>query len=168
VRNRVRILRWLKKEVLHILPIFLFFLFFFTLINWTEAFLFEREGITPFRFAEVAIAAALIAKIVLVVDHFRIVHLFRQRPLAYIIFWKTALYLVILLIVRFLIRLVPYLFESKSGFREDFILFVSHMNWNLFISIQVYYLMLLFIFVAFQELTYKIGPAKMRRLFFGR
>lgn len=72
---------WLtiKREFLHVLPIFLFFLVSFTLINWTESFLFRRSGITPFGFLEVAIAAALIAKIVLVVDHLPLTHLFRKK-----------------------------------------------------------------------------------------
>lgn len=141
---------------------------FFTLINWTEAFLFKRDGITPFGFLEVAIAAALIAKIVLIVDHLPLIRLFRTKPLAYGIIWKTTLYWVLLLIVRLAIRFVPYLFGSDDGFRDDLSLFIEHLDWNLFTSIQIYYLMLLFIFVTFQELTYKIGPAKMRRLFFGK
>ena len=164
----MRIWSFVKREFLHVVPIFLFFLVFFTLINWTEAFLFKRSGITPFGFLEVAIAAALIAKIVLVVDHLPLIQLFRTKPLAYNIVWKTAIYWVLLLIVRLAIRFVPYLFEVDGGFREDWEIFIEHVNWNLFTSIQVYYLMLLFIFVTFQELTYKIGPAKMRKLFFGK
>jgi hypothetical protein len=164
----MRLLLMIKREFLHILPIFLFFLVSFTVINWTESFLFKRSGITPFGFLEVAIAAALIAKIVLIVDHLPLIHLFRTKPLAYNIVWKTAIYWVLLLIVRLCIRFVPYFFKADTGFREAFDLFIDQVNWNLFISIQAYYLMLLFIFVTFQELTFKIGPAKMRRLFFGK
>jgi hypothetical protein len=164
----MRLLLAIKREFFHILPIFLFFLVFFTLINWTEIFLFKQVGITPFGFLEIVIAAALIAKIVLVVDHLPLIHLFRTKPLAYNIIWKTAIYWVLLLVVRLAIRFIPYLFETDTDFREDMNLFIDQLNWNLFISIQVYYLMLLFIFVTFQELTFKIGPAKMRRLFFGK
>jgi hypothetical protein len=161
-------LGWIKKEVLHVIPIFLFFLFFFTLINWMEAFLFEGMGVTPFRFLEVAIAAALIAKIVLVVDHLPLIHLCRKRPLAYVICWKTGIYWVLLLVVRLVIRFVPFLFGGGDHFIEDLIRFYSAVHWNIFLSIQGYYLMLLFIFVTFQELTFKIGPEKMRHLFFGK
>ena len=164
----MRILLSIKREFLHVLPIFLFFLVSFTVINWTEVFLFKRIGITPFGFLEVAIAAALIAKIVLIVDHTRLIRLFRKKPLAYGIVWKTAIYWALLLVVRLAIRFVPFLFGADNGFREDLALFIGQLDWNLFTSIQIYYLMLLFIFVTFQELTYKIGPAKMRRLFFGK
>ena len=162
------VLVWIKKAALHVLPIFLFFLVFFTLINWVEAFLFEYAGFTPFRFIEVVIAAALIAKIVLIVDHLPIIHLFRSRPLAYVIFWKTCLYWILLLMVRFLIRLTPFFFLDGNSFRIDFAEFILAVNWHLFLSIQVFYLMLLFIFVTFQELTVKIGSKKMRQLFFGK
>ncbi len=163
------LLRWLRKEILHILPVFLFFLVFFTLINWTESFLYEGMGVTPFGFVEVAIAAALIAKVILVVDHLTITHVFKKRPLAYPILWKTILYWIILLIVRLLIHFVPiFSGDIASTLRADFIQLIDEINWNLFISIQAYYLMLLFIFVTFSELTHKIGPAKMREIFFGK
>ncbi|HUD00701.1 MAG TPA: hypothetical protein VMR37_00075 [Rhabdochlamydiaceae bacterium] len=158
----------IKREMLRILPIFLFFLVSFTFINWVEAYLFEGIGVTPFRFLEVTIAAALIAKISLVVDHTRLIKLFRKKPLAYDILWKITVYWIILLIVRLLIRFVPFLFGPDHNFMDDFMSFRTHMNWHLFISLQAYYLMLLFIFVTLQELTFKIGTKKMRRLFFGK
>ena len=163
----MRWILWLKREFLHILPIFLFFLISFTLINWIQAYLFERVGVTPFKFLEVAIAAALIAKIVLVADHLPIIHLFRKQPLIYGIFWKTGFYWILLLIVRLAVRFVPFLFDSGTSFQNAVDRFIAISNWNLFISIQLYYLMLLFIFVTFEELAFKIGTRKMRRLFFG-
>jgi hypothetical protein len=164
----MRVFSFIKREFLHVLPVYLFFLVSFTVINWTQVFLFKQVGITPFGFLEIGIAAALIAKIVLIVDHLPLIRLFRTKPLAFGIVWKTAIYWVLVLIVRLCIRFTPYFFEADNSFKEGWTRFISHLNWDLFISIQVYYLMLLFIFVTFQELTYKIGPAKMRRLFFGK
>jgi hypothetical protein len=51
--------------------------------------------------------------------------------------------------------------------REEMTRFLSAVNWNLFISVQIYYLMLLFIFMTFHELKRKIGDRKMKELFFG-
>lgn len=75
--------RWIKQEILHVIPVFLYFFIFFTLINWIETFLFEANGMSPFRFYEVVIAAALIAKIVLVVDHLPWINWFKNRPLIF-------------------------------------------------------------------------------------
>ena len=163
----MKAISWIKRELFHIVPIFAFFLISFTLINWVEAFLFEHMGVTPFRFAEVALAAALIAKVVLVVDHWSLTNRYRNRPLIYPILWKTVLYWFILLVVRFLIRLIPFLVGAHDRFEGEWDQFLRNNNWNLFISIQFYYLLLLCIFVTFQELTLKLGSTKMRRLFFG-
>ena len=157
----------MRRKVLHILPIFLFFLFFFTLINWIEAYLFENNGIRAYRFIQVVLAAALIAKIVLVVDHLPITNRFRKHPLAYSILWKTFFYWIILFLVRFLIRFVPFFWADPHDLDYDLIRFLENVEWNVFFSIQAYYLMLLFVFVVFDELIHKIGVKKARQLFFG-
>jgi hypothetical protein len=157
---------FLRSELGRVLPIFFFFLVSFSVINWVEAFLFERIGVTPFRLTEVAIAAALIAKIVMVADHLPFVHRYQRYPLAYGILWKTGCYWVLLLLVRLVIRFVPMIARGESV-REEMTRFLSAVNWNLFISVQIYYLMLLFIFMTFHELKRKIGDRKMKELFFG-
>ncbi|OGN63758.1 MAG: hypothetical protein A3E80_01710 [Chlamydiae bacterium RIFCSPHIGHO2_12_FULL_49_9] len=157
----------MKKEGLRVLPVFLFFLFFFTVINWTETYLFEEAGITPFRFFEVFLAAALIAKIILVVDHLPLVKFFRRKVLIYQILWKTAVYWFILLLVRLLIRFIPFLFGERSAL-FDFELVFNEINWRLFISIQSFYLLLLFIFEVFEGLVKRVGIGEARRIFFGK
>ena len=159
----MRFLKWVKVEILHIFPIFIFFLISFTIINWTETLLFIKAGIVPFSFWSVVIAAALIAKIVFVIDHLSLINFFRSFAMAYVILWKTIIYWLALLLVRFCIRLAPLLWR-KEGVQALF----EEIEWNLFFSIQFFYLMLLFIFVTFQEITDRIGSEKMRRLFFHR
>lgn len=122
---------------------------------------------TPFHFVQVLIAAALVAKIFIIVDHLPFAHLLGRRPLIYGIAWKTGLYWALLLAVSFAIRFVPYLFHGDGRFQSDLNRFFHEVNWHLFISVQVYYLMLIFNFVAFREVTFKIGTAKLRKLFFG-
>ncbi len=165
VLNKGVILRfysWIKKEILHVVPVFLFFFFFFILINWIESLLFRELGLSAFTLAQIAIAAALIAKIVLVADHLSFIGIFRNKPLIWGITWKTIIYWIALSIVRLLIIFTPYLFqEGLQAFRTD------QINWNLFIAVQIYYLMLLFIFVTFQQLAEKIGSRKMRQMFLG-
>ncbi len=164
----MRILLWIRREIVHILPVFFFFLFFFTLINWTETYLFEKSGVQGYRFLQVVLAAALIAKIVLILDHLPLINRFRKHPLAYGILWKTFLYWIILFIVRLLIRFAPFFWVNTTHVEWDLGQFFEKVQWNVFLSIQVYYLMLLFIFVVFQELAYKIGVKRVRQIFFGK
>lgn len=164
----MKILQRIRTEFWHILPLFLFFLVCFTIINWVETYLFEQIGIRPFRFVEIVVAAGLIAKIVIVADHLRIIHLFKHHPLVYEIVWKTFVYWSLLFLIRLIIRLVPFFFHDGEGLLIDYHNFLKTVNWRLFISIQVYYLMLLFIFLTFQGLTDRIGRKEMKQLFFGR
>jgi hypothetical protein len=161
-------LSWVCKELLKFVPVFIFFLIFFTLINWTESFLFKKAGITPFGFVEIALAAALIAKVIFFLDYTPFVRFFEKRPLIYNILWRTALYWISLLTIRILIRFIPFVLGAKNGFDRDVQLFMEKIDWRLFFSIQVDYLMLLFIFDVFKGLSEKIGYAEMRRIFLGK
>ncbi len=162
----MRLIRWLRREIAHILPVFLFFLVTFSLINLTERFLFERAGLIPFSFTEVAVAAGVIAKVFLVIDHLPFVDLCSRKPLIYKIVWKTILYWWIVILVRMSVRFIPYLFGG-DGWDGDVRAFIDHLDWRLFISVQSYYLMLLVIFVTSRELTSAIGEKKMKHIFFG-
>lgn len=157
----------IRQEIAHILPVFFFFLIFFTLINWIETYLFERVGMEEIKFIQVALAAALIAKIVLVLDHTPWIDRFKKYPLAVPVVWKTFLYWIILFLVRLFIKFVPIYWDNSGEFTDNFNRFFDSINWNLFLSVQAYYLMLLFIFVTFKELVNKIGKKKVLELFFG-
>ncbi|MFZ4673620.1 MAG: hypothetical protein ACOYL1_04685 [Chlamydiia bacterium] len=158
---------FIKKEITHICPVFFFFLIFFTLINWIETLLFEKVGMEGFKFVQVALAAALIAKIVLILDHIPFIDRYKNYPLALPIAWKTFLYWIILFLVRLMIRFAPIFWDNSHHFEADFTQFFTSMEWNIFLSVQVYYLMLLFIYVSFRELVSKIGKKKILELFFG-
>ncbi len=164
----MRILSWIKREIFHVFPVFVFFLVFFTLINGIETFLFLQSGLIPFDFLSIFIAAALIAKIVLVIDHLPVINLFRRHPMIYVILWKMTIYWISLFIVRIAIRFAPFFWQADAHFSTAIELFLANVDWHLFFSIQMFNLMLLFIFVVFQEVTYRIGLEKMRRLFFER
>lgn len=163
----MKIVQWIKREFFHVFPIFLFFLITFNLINITEEELFRKAGMSPFTFIDILVAAGLIAKILMVIDHLPWIDLFPHKPLLYNIAWKTSIYWVILFCVRFSIRLFPFLLQGES-LKIEWENFITQMDWRLFASIQAWYLMLFFLFVTGRELAHAIGPAKMRRLFLGK
>lgn len=157
----MRYLVWIKKEFLHVLPIFLFFLIFFCVINRMERFFFVRAGLAPISFTQIVVAAALVAKVFLVIDHMPFSDLFPNKPLIYNIIWKTILYCFIIFIVRFSIQYVSFLLEGDGKFTSNF-------DWRLFITIQNYYLLVLFLFVTSREFALAIGPQKVWQLLFGK
>lgn len=162
----MRFFVWIKREVLHVFPIFLFFLISFTLINLIERMLLERAGIAPFTLLQIFLAAAVIAKVILVIDHLPLISFFPNKPLIGPIFWKSLLYWTILLAVRAAIRFAPFLMESER-LSYEWNDYIQKTDWGLFYTIQGYYLFLFFIYVTLRELTLAIGPLKMRKLLFG-
>lgn len=161
-----KILAWIWKELLHVLPVFIFFFSAFVVINIVERHIFEKAGIAPYTLLEIFIAAALIAKILLVIDHVRLINLFQGRPLIWASLWKTFVYWGLTALIRILLRFAPFIIRGKS-LEFDWDTFVWQMDWNLFEAVQVVYLMLFFLFVTIRELTQVIGFHKMRKLFFG-
>ncbi|MBM3183738.1 MAG: hypothetical protein FJZ64_00330 [Chlamydiae bacterium] len=162
-----RVLKWLKKEFFRVLPVFLFFFLSFNIGNGMAASLLKRAGLSPFSFFEVFLAAALIAKIFLVIDHLPILLAYRKKPLIFVVFGKTALYWGISFVFRLTIRFFPYLFVSKKSI-ASFETFCQQFDWSFFFTIQTWYLMLFFLFITARELAFVIGPTKMREIFFGK
>lgn len=162
-----RFFRWLKIEIRHVLPIFAFFFLSFFIISQTETFLLKRAGLRPFTFLDVTVAAALVAKIFLVIDHMPLEGIVSKKPMIYLVVFKTFLYWIVAFAVRIGILFFPYLY-FKEGLVRDWDAFYVRMNWNLMASVQIWYLMLFFLFVSFRELARAVGPVKLRKIFFGR
>lgn len=162
-----KLFNWAKKEFFHVFPLFIFFLVSFTIINQVELFLFKRAGITPTKFVEIALGAGLIAKIVIACDQLPFINLFSKKPLIYNILFKTLLYSLFLGISRFMIRFIPHALAAGHGPLEDFKLFKVTFDWNLFWAVQVFYLLFLFIYVAFSELANYFGSKNIKQALFG-
>ena len=145
----------LKREFFHVLPVFLFFLTAFFLINLNERFLLKKAGMTPFSFLELALAAGVVAKVFLVIDHLSWIEVCKKKPLVYIVLWKTLLYWMILIAVRVVFRMAPYLL-GREGLARDVAAFAEHFDWRFFVSIQGYYVLLLLLYVTFREMAQAI------------
>ena len=151
----MRFLQWIKSQLLHVLPAFLFFYFSFTLINFTEGLMVKNAGVQPFGVLTVLLAAAIVAKVLIAIDFLPIVNIFPLKPLIYNVAWKTFLYSLGSLLVRLLNRLWNHYYGTP-------------IHWTEFWAVQIWYVVLFFVFVAARDLIYKIGPAKVRQIFFGR
>lgn len=162
----MKVLLWIKKEVFHVFPVFVFFLVAFVAINVVEGYLFRRAGIAPVTFLQIVIAAALVAKILLVIDHLKLVNLFKNQPLIWTVLWKTLVYWVMTSWIRLLLRFFPFIVRGEP-LEFDLDNFIWQMDWHFFGAVQVVYLLLFLQFVTGRELTEVIGVQKMRKLFFG-
>lgn len=139
------------REIVRLIPIFLFFFAAFSLINMTQGLMMKEEGGSPFSMGQVVLIAVVVAKVFIIIDHLPFIDAFSKKPLICKVLWKTSLYSVAALSIRLIAR----------HFHEQ------HIPWEQFWAIQIWFLVLFFLFVAFRELRIAVGTAKVRKMFFG-
>lgn len=154
----------MKKNLLHILPAFFFFFIAFSLINFTQGLMLKQDGIESFSYVAIFFAALVVAKVLILVDHFPVFNLFIEKPLIYNIFWKTFLYTIASIFVRFILRFhtiidYPYLLGSVYSFRQT-------INLTIFWTVQIWYLLLFFIFAFCREFFEHYGPSNVLNVLF--
>ena len=161
------ILQRLRRGLLHTLPPFIFFFTIFYLLNVTWGLMLKEEGISKFSFSTVLVASIIVAKVFIIIDNLPFTNTFSSKPLIYQTLWKAFLYGTGTFIIRFLDYLIPFLWSSKS-FTAGFGYFIAEVNWTRFWTIQLWFYLLLFVFVFSREVVVAIGPIKFRKMFLGR
>ena len=162
-----KILPWLKREFFSVFPAFVYFLLVFNILNFSENLFLKKHNLsTHFDFLSIFFVAAIIAKILIVINHLPLINLFPKKTLIFNILWKTFLYELSCFIVRFMILVFPYFVMINPLFSLQEAL--KHLDLNTFIAVQIWYLIFFFIFVVFQELFNKLGKKLFLNLFFGR
>ena len=104
-----RIVSWLKHELGEVIPPTLFFFIAFQVIALTRALMLREYGIQVATFVAATIGALIVAKVVLLADLLPFVNRFPDKPLIYNVVWKTSIYVVAALFVRYVEHLFPFL-----------------------------------------------------------
>ncbi len=162
-----KLFRTLKHEFIAVLPPTIFFLAAFNVISLTSSLMLRQQGIDLWSHAGASIGALLIGKVVLIADKLPIVNRFPDKPLIYNALWKTVIYVSAVFIVRYLEHLVPFILEQGSLSAAHSHL-LGEVSWPRFWAVQIWLLVLFFVYSAFRELVGSMGRAEVLRLFLGR
>lgn len=161
-----KILQTIKHEFLEILPPTIFFFIAFSLIIVSKKLILQEYGIEFSGFATAAVGALLVGKVVLIVDKFSFVNKFPDKPLMYNVVWKTVIYMIAALIVRYLEHLIEFL--SKYGnFVDANRHLLDEIHWPHFLVIQLWLSVLLFVYCSLRELVRAVGRKKVVHMFLG-
>ncbi|WP_045227139.1 hypothetical protein [Methyloterricola oryzae] len=162
----MKLLKTLKHEVILVLPPTVFFFITFSLLVMTRRLTMREYDIPLSGFINAVVGALIVGKVVLVVDKFPFVNRYPDKPLIFNVAWKTGIYLVATLLVRYLEHLLPFLREFKSlGTAHQHLL--AEVVWPHFWLIQMWLLVLFFVYVSLRELIRAIGKDTFISLFFG-
>ncbi|MCX7152756.1 MAG: hypothetical protein NT115_09600, partial [Proteobacteria bacterium] len=89
-----------------------------------------------------------------------------DRPLAYNIAWKTAIYVLVALLIHYLERLIGF-WREVGGFSAANEKLLAEIVWPHFWAIQLLLFLLIFMYCSLHELIRVIGKDKARQMFFG-
>jgi len=156
---------FLIKEFKEVLPPTVFFAIGFNLIVLTIN-LILADYLRSFASFMVATATALVVgKSVLVADAMPFLRRFNTAPMIQPVLFKTTAYWAVVFLVRFLEKLVEYLFAGGTfGGIPKYV--TTHYTWHRFAAIQIWIFVLFLIYTSVSELNTRLGNGELMKIFF--
>ena len=155
-----------KHEFLEVLPPTIFFLVTFHIVLIDRALMLREYGLHLSSIAAATVMALLVAKVVLLADMLPFINRFPEKPLIYNVVWKTAIYVAASLLVHYLEHLIPLWWKTGSlaeGNRDLW----HEIVWPHFWAIQLWLVVLIFVYCAGRELVRVLGRDRVVHIFFG-
>jgi hypothetical protein len=162
-----RFLAFIGKQFLEVLPPTLFFAVGFNVIVFTTQLILADYLIHFANFLLVTFSALVVGKAVLLANALPFFRRFDTAPIVQPILFKTIIYCLVVLFVRFLERLVKY-WLAGGGFDgiPDYV--ANHFSWNRFIAIQIWVFILFLIYTIAAELNSLFGSGELAKVLFTR
>ena len=156
----------IKEEFEALLPPTVFFFIALHLVAFVRVLMLEGTGIRLATSATVTVAALILAKAVLIADLLPFINRFPERPLAYNVAWKTALYYLIAMFLHYLEELVGF-WRKAGGLIAGNEKLLAEIVWPHFWALQIFLLIVILMYCTLHEFVRVIGGESVRRMFFG-
>lgn len=156
----------LKEEIEALIPPTLFFFISLHVVLLMHNLMLKGEGVSFTTSVSVAIGALILGKAVLLADLLPFVNRYPDRPLAWNIAWKTALYFTVATLIHYLERLFDF-WRQAGGFVAGNEKMLAEMVWSRFWAAQMLIAILIFWYCTSREVVRAIGEEKALRMFFG-
>src|SRR5260370_41173972 len=162
-----RAVAFLIKELKELVPPTVFFAISFNLILLTTQLILADYLIHFLSFLVATTSALVVGKSVLLLDTLPSFRRFDTAPMIQSILFKTVVYWTVVLLVRFLEKLVEYCFGGGTvGGIPDYI--ANHFTWHRFAAIQIWIFVLFLIYTSVADLNARLGKCQLVKLFFSR
>ena len=155
----------LKEEFLAVLPPTLFFFIALHIVGWVRVLTAKGTGLPVTSSAQIALAALIIGKAVLLADHWPPINRFPEKPLIYNIVWKTVIYYLVASFIHYLERLYDFSKES-GGILAGNEKLLSEIVWPHFWALQIILLVVILNYCVLREMGRVLGERRMLRMFF--
>ncbi|HEV2978702.1 MAG TPA: hypothetical protein VG425_14070 [Casimicrobiaceae bacterium] len=155
-----------REEVVAVIPPTIFFLFTLSLIAVIRVLMLRGTGVPVSSWFQIAVGALLLGKAVVIADHLPFINRYPERPLAYNIAWKTAIYTLVAMLIHYVEHLIDF-WKQAGGLIAGNERLLAEIVWPHFWAIQIILVILIFGYCAMHELARLLGREKVRELFFG-
>jgi hypothetical protein len=158
---------FLIKELKEVVPPTVFFAIGFNLIVLTTDLILADYLRTFASFLVATMTAIVVGKSVLVADAIPLLRRFDRAPLILAVLFKTVLYWAMVFLVRFLEKLVEYLFAGGkvTGILEYV---TTHFRWHRFAAIQIWIFVLFLVYTSMVQLNAVLGDGGLAKIFFAK
>jgi len=163
----IHILKWIKKEILHVLPAVIYFFVVFNLFNLTFGRMLAGAGAQGFSFMGIVMTSLVVGKVILVLDELPFIDAFPHKPLVYNTLWKTFVYSFVAFLIRIAGNLIPRIAKYKD-LDVAWQHLLKEISWSQFWTIHVWFVVLFLIFVVSRQLIRAVGGDRLRQVFFGK
>jgi len=155
----------LGHEIREFIPAALFFVVAFQLLALTQSLILHEHGIRISSFVAAAVGGLIVAKVILIADHFPFINRFPAKPLAYNVAWRTAVYFAATIVARYIEQLVHFWRQSGS-FAAANQSMATELNWAHLLCVHLWLLVFLLIYCAATELVRRLGAGWVYDLYF--
>ena len=163
-----RMLKWLYKEFLEILPVWAFFFVAFALLALNRMATYGEYHIKPSEPPEFLVGSLIMAKVVLLVDPIYKKRRVAGRPLIGSTLAATGLYFVAGLVLYHIEQVISLIRHHHVGYVEANREVLRAMQEPIFLANMLSVLFLTFTFCMLGELIHAIGRERFMQIFFGR
>jgi hypothetical protein len=161
-----KILDKIKEEFFAILPPTIFFFVALHILTFIRVLIARGSHFEPLSTASIAIASLVLGKAVLIADMLPPINRYPNKPLAYNVGWKTAIYLLMATFIHYLERLIDFS-RQAGGLAAGNAKLLADIVWPHFWAEEIILFLLILVYCTARELVRVIGKEKMLRLFFG-
>ena len=159
------LLAFVIKELREVVPPTVFFAVGFNLVVLTTDLILADYLRTFASFMVATVTALVVGKSVLIANAMPFLRRFDTAPMIQPILFKTIVYWAVVFLVRFLEKLVEYLFAGGSLSRiPEYV--ATHFTWHRFAAIQIWIFVLFLIYTSVEELNARLGNGELIKTFF--
>jgi hypothetical protein len=154
------------EEFRDILPPTIFFFVMLHVVALARSLMLRGTGIALTTPLQIAVAALILGKAVLLADVLPLVNRYPDKPLAYNIAWKTVIYMLVASLLHYVERLIDVRREAGglvAAHRE----LLSEVVWPHFWGVEILLAVLIVMYVTMHELTRVLGRDRMLEMFLG-